>query len=200
MRKKILIDLNGIVFEPVETKFSDVANAEFGRTKAAALNIAYRYGIGRGILKNDIAGVLNKCTQNPTLRPGVIEALEKIAALPGVSIEFYGQLAFPEQAAALEAKYRAIAPAMNGNARYNIHSPFESNRGYLFHTTGKDEMAMNYILGTQEKDMSWPTKWRIIPVLIQGMSAENDALARICGGKRTFGNMGAFADFLAHRR
>ena len=127
-------------------------------------------------------------------------ALEKIAAQPEVTIEFYGQLAFPENAKALEAQYRSIAPAMNAAAHYEINSPFVSNRNYLFRSTGRDEASMNFILGTQVNDMTWPAKWRIIPVLIKGASSQESELLNICGGKRTFFNLNAFADYLQHRR
>lgn len=47
MNKKVIIDLNGVVFEPVDRNFSEVARADYGRVKGAALTLAYKYGLGR---------------------------------------------------------------------------------------------------------------------------------------------------------
>ncbi len=199
MKKKVFIDLNGIVFEPIDTKFSEIARQDFGPAKAMAVTMAYKYGIGRGMLKSSIARVLYKCARRPQVRPGALDALEKLAALPNVSIEFCGQIAFPEYAHSLEQEYRAIAPCMNAASHYELVSPFKSKRRYLCCATAKDAYAMNYILGTQVADMSWPAKWRIIPVLINNATKEEGKIKAMCG-KRVFENLNAFQEFLARRR
>ena len=42
MKKKIFIDLNGIVFEPIDTNFSEIARQDFGPAKAMAVTMAYK--------------------------------------------------------------------------------------------------------------------------------------------------------------
>ena len=198
MNKKIIIDLNGVVFEPIDKNFSQVARAKYGRVKGTALTLAYKYGVGRRTLHGGIADVLYSCAQNPTVRDGAIDALDKIAGLPDVTIEFCGQIAFPGQASSLEQQYRAIAPCMDAAARYELISPFKSKRGYLTSTTAADTEVMNYILGTCSRDLDWPARWRIMPILIQGTEAEAN-IHRNCL-PYLFRNLHDFQDFLAHRR
>ena len=69
MKKKIFIDLNGIVFEPIDTNFSEIARQDFGPAKAMAVTMAYKYGIGRGMLKSSIARVLYNCARRPRFAP-----------------------------------------------------------------------------------------------------------------------------------
>lgn len=198
MNKKVIIDLNGVVFEPVDRNFSEVARADYGRAKGAALTLAYKYGLGRRLMATDIADVLYKCAKNPTVRPGAIEALDALSRMPGVTIEFCGQMAFPDQAYKLEQKYRAIAPCMNAAAHYELISPFASKRGYLCSSTAADENAMNFILGTRARDLDWPARWRILPVLIEGCAAEAN-IQRHCH-PRIFRSLHDFQDFLSRRR
>lgn len=198
MNKKIIIDLNGVVFEPIDKNFSQVAQAKYGRVKGTALTLAYKYGIGRRALRSDIAIVLFACAKNPKVRDGAIDAIDKISSMPDVTIEFCGQIAFPGQEYVLEQKYRAIAPCMNAATRYELVSPFASKRGYLCSTTAADESAMNYILGTCASDLSWPARWRIMPILIQGATAESD-IRRHCN-PRMFRNLHDFQDFLSRRK
>ncbi|MDE5615766.1 MAG: hypothetical protein K2I81_02960 [Alphaproteobacteria bacterium] len=198
MKKKLIIDLNGVVFEPVDQNFSEVARADYGRVKGAALTLAYKYGIGRRFMAADIANVLYKCAKNPKVRSGAIEALDAMARMPGVTIEFCGQMAFPGQAYKLEQKYRAIAPCMNVASHYELISPFASKRGYLCSSTAADENVMNYILGTRACDLDWPARWRIIPVLIAGAAAESN-IHHHCN-PRVFTNLHEFKEFLARRR
>lgn len=199
MNKKIIIDLNGVVFEPVDQNFSEVARSQYGRVKGAALTMAYKYGIGRRVLAGSIADVLFVCAQNPKVRAGAIEALDKMAGMPNVTIEFCGQMAFPGQEYVLEQKYRSIAPCMNAAARYELISPFASKRDYLCSTTGENNDSMNYILGTCSRDLDWPARWRIMPVLIRGAAASESKI-RSCCNPRLFRNLHDFQDFLSHRR
>lgn len=198
MNKKIIIDLNGVVFEPIDKNFSQVAHEKYGRVKGTALTFAYKYGLGRRALRGDIANVLFICAQNPKVRDGAIDALDKISGMDNVTIEFCGQMAFPGQAYELEQKYRAMAPCMNAAARYELISPFASKRGYLCSTTAADEGAMNYILGTNSRDLDWPARWRIMPVLIQGANVETN-IQRYCNA-RMFRNLHDFQDFLSRRK
>lgn len=199
MKKKIIIDLNGVVFERVDKNFADVARSQYGRVKGTAVTLAYKYGIGRRALSNDIAQVLYKCASNPTVRNGAMDALDVISKIPDVTIEFCGQVAFPGQAHKLEQKYRAIAPCMNAATHYELVSPFTSMRKYLYSVTGatgKD--VMNFILGTHSRDLDWPARWRIIPVLIHGASVQPD-IHQHCN-PRVFQDLHDFHHFLEYRR
>lgn len=198
MKKKIIIDLNGVVFERIDNKFSDVARDKYGRTMGNVLTLAYKYGIGRRALKNKIADVYNVCARNPKVRDGALDALDSLAGMSDVSLEFCGQVAFPGQAQILEQQYRAIAPCMNAASHYELVSPFSSKRGYLCKSTGADEEVMNFILGTHSNDLDWPARWRIIPVLIEDASTQAD-ICRHCN-PRIFRNLHDFQDYLLRRR
>ncbi len=199
MNKKVIIDLNGVVFEHIDRNFGAVARARYGRVRGAALTLAYKYGIARGAARRAIETVSYQCAKNPKVRDGALSALESLSRMPDVTLEFCGQVAFPGQEYILEKKYRAIAPCMNSVTHYELISPFESKREYLCRSTGADENSLNYILGTRSDDLDWPAKWRITPVLICGASAQGVSIYNKCN-PRVFKNLHDFQDFLAHRR
>jgi len=199
MNKKVIIDLNGVVFEPIDRDFSAMARARYGRVRGAAVTFAYKYGIGRGAARDAIETILYQSAKNPKVRDGALSALEAISKLPDVTMEFCGQVAFPGQEYMLEKKYRAIAPCMNMATHYELISPFESKRSYLLRSTKADENSLNYILGTRADDLDWPAKWRIMPVLIRGASDRGASICNKCN-PRVFKSLHDFQDFLSHRR
>ena len=69
MNKKVIIDLNGVVFEPVDRNFSEVARADYGRVKGAALTLAYKYGLGRRLM-----AILPTCCTNARKIPRFVPA------------------------------------------------------------------------------------------------------------------------------
>jgi len=199
MNKKVIIDLNGVVFEHIDRDFAAAARARYGRVRGGMLTLAYKYGIDRGPVRKAIEKVVYQCAKNPKVRNGALDALESLVRMPGVTLEFCGQVAFPGQEYILEKKYRAIAPCMNAAAHYELISPFASKREYLCRSTGADENCLNYILGTRSEDLDWPAKWRITPVLICGASAEGTAIYNKCT-PRVFRSLYDFQDFLSRRR
>jgi len=199
MKKKIIIDLNGVVFEHIDRNFGAQARALYGCVRGGMLTLAYKYGIGRGPARGAIEKIFYQCAKNPTVRDGALDALESLAQMPDVTLEFCGQVAFPGQEHILEKKYRAIAPCMNVAPHYELMSPFVSKHAYLCRTTGADENSLNYILGTRSEDLSWPAKWRITPVLICGTSAEGASIYNKCH-PRIFKSLHDFQDFMSHHR
>lgn len=199
MNKKVIIDLNGVVFEPVDRNFTKIARSKYGYVKGSAVALAYKFRIGHGLMQDSVASVLFACAKNPVVRNGALDALEQISRLPDTTIEFCGQVAFPGQHVVLEKKYRAIAPCMDAAAHYELVSPYLSKRGYLHDSTAADKDTMNYIVGTHSDDLNWPARWRIVPILIDGSAENVAAIHRNCV-PRCFETLTAFKDYLARRR
>ncbi|MBD5400323.1 hypothetical protein HDR61_01070 [bacterium] len=194
MNKKIIIDLDGVIFEPVRESFSRVARSEYGNIKAVAVIAAYKYGIGRVALRGEVANVLHKCAIGARVRPGAMDALKELGNLSWVTVEFCSQVAFPENAKDLELHYRSIAPAMNV-AHYELISPFESKRDYLYKSTGMDRHTLNYVIDSQVSNIKWPARWRTTPILLNA-SAHDASMARALCGARSFQDLNAFKEFL----
>ena len=190
MKRKVIIDLDGIIFESIRESFARVAWSEYGRVKAGAIIIAYNLGIGCRGLRDEISNVLNKCAMSARPYSGAIDALGEIVRMPGVTVEFCSQVAFTENAAALERYYRGIAPAMNDVAHYELISPFESKKDYLYKSTGAEKDGLNYVLdGPGGGKIKWPARWRTTPVLINTLDCDVHHV-------RSFPNLAMFKDFL----
>lgn len=199
MKKKIIIDLDGIVFEPIDASFKKTAIAEYGRTQGHLITLAYKHGLGRHILGDKIENILFKCASNPQIRPEAIEALAALADMKDVSIEFCTQIASPRHALQLQQQYSEIAPCM-ATARYEFISPFESKRGYIKTSTAADKDTSNYILDTCARYLQWPAKWRITPVLVSTDQSTIAATQREACTAKIFANLACFTNYLANKR
>ncbi len=200
MNKKIIIDLSGVVFEPIDDTFTQTAIAEYGKIKGRILSIAYKYGIGKRSLGAQIENVFYKCASRPQVREGALEALQQITEMPDVSVEFCAKIASPKYAARLEQQYRAIAPCMNAATHYALISPNESKRDYIVKSTAADQEAMNYVLASNARHLGWPARWRISPVLVSTSKSELAAASRTAATARIFRNLGMFHEFLVHKK
>lgn len=199
MKRKVIIDLNGVIFRPVEEQFGKIARRDYGPVRGAMVYAAYKYGIGRRHMSEEVSRVLYRCVCEAKLREGVLDALDKIVEMPHVSVEFCSQIAFPWQKKALEGRLRALAPCMNAATHYELISPYESKRDYLYNTTGADKNSINYVVDDKAHDFNWPSRWRSCPVLIYASSREKNA-TRGRYSTRDFHDLKMFADFLDHQR
>jgi len=197
INKKIIIDLNGVIFEPIDAKFKEIAQAKYGRARGAAINMAYKYGVGRKFVMPEIETVFGECAQNPRVRDGALDALDAIVDVPGVKLEMCSNIAFPGQAKRLESQYRAMSPAM-ASAHYELISPFKSKRGYICDSTYQMPNAMNFLVDSNAKHLDWPSRWRIVPVLISNDIAAGNA-ARNQYGARVFDTLRDFHEYLMRR-
>lgn len=199
MKKKIIIDLDGIVFEPIMPAQTAQIKSVYGPVYGGAMAAAYRRGVGKKFIAGKIGPVLYDVAAAAKPLPWAVHALTQLSKMPDTEIEFCSQMILPADAVMLAEQYRAIAPAMAG-AKYSFISPFESRMPYLGKTTGtgaKD--TMNYIVVTDEKYLKWPARWRITPVLINpSMVAQMRAHSEY--GARGFANLAAFADFMQNYR
>ena len=200
MKKKIIIDLDGVVFEPIDAAFSRRAIEKYGPVRGYAVTSAYKYKIGTSLFGRQVAETLHECASNPTVRNDAIAALEKLVKIPNISVEFCSALAFPEYAATLENKYRAISPAMNAVEKYNLISPFESKRAAIVAATRPDnDISQSYVVEPDLEHLRWPARWSVVPVLIAPLNLAQYAVARNEYGARPFDSLGAFAKYMSRR-
>jgi len=198
MKSKVIIDLDGVIFKPVGNNFAKAARAEYGNVVGTGVALAYKYCIGGKMFGEKIAKVLYDCACATKPRPGTIAALDEIVKLPDVTVEFCSKIAFPQYARRLERHYRTVAPCMDAVAHYELISPFESKRNYLYKSTGMDNETLNYVLDSQAHDIRWPTRWRTTQVMVYA-SARDVAAARMVSVPRVFNTLSEFKDFLAYK-
>lgn len=198
MKKKIIIELNGVIFEPFDQHFRQIAVREYGRLTGNIVNLAYKYGIGRRLLANKVENVFFQCASKPRPRKEALVALDKISQLPDVSVEFCTQIPGKQHSVRLEQAYRAIAPCMD-NGDYNLVGSAKSKRGYITRTTANNKDTMNYVLDSDVRHLNWPARWRIIPIFV-GANRRDQAIAARTSTARQFDNMAMVFDFLEHRR
>ncbi len=200
MKKKIIIDPDGIIFEPIDTSFKQTAIAEYGPAKGHMIALAYKYGLGRRLFGSMVENVLYKCASRPQIRPEELQALSEISQMPDVSIEFCSKIAAPQHADKLVEQYREIAPCMNAVSHYELISPFKSKHAYIVKSTAADKTTSNYVLDTRARYLQWPAKWRITPVLVGGNKNEIAATQREAVTARIFPSLVLFKEFLQHNK
>lgn len=188
MKKKIIIELNGVIFTPFEQSFKQVAIDEYGKWTGNLVNFVYKHGIGHHLMANKVQKVFLKCASAPQPRQEALAALDKITRMPGVCVEFCTQNPYEQHSDALIQKYRTIAPCLDTD-NYNIAKSNQSKRNYIIKTTGQDKYTMNYILDTDARHLDWPARWRIIPIFVGGNNSGQALTAR------TFDNMSMVLEF-----
>lgn len=199
MANKIIIDLDGIVFEPIEKAFAQQAREKFGPVKGGAMVMAYKYGPGRSFFYDDMLETFHGCAMNPKINSVAMDAISKLVHLPDTVVEVCSRLAYPGYAAVVEDNYRAIAPCMDKIREYRLVSPFASIRGHICKMTevgrdySKDMHVRPYVVSAKINDLFWPARWRIMPVLI-GQEKKNDKGNDVFTGK-VFPGLDTFAEY-----
>ena len=199
MKKKIIIDLAGVVLQPIVPAQTAAIRAAYGPIRGDVMAAAYRRGVGEKLIGNKIGPILYDVAAAARPIPGAIDAVAQLVQMPDTEIEFCSQLVLPADAEILANQYRAISPAMAA-AKYSLISPFASRDAHLHETTaaaGAD--TMNYIVASDVQFLKWPAKWRISPVLIDP-SMRVQMRAHFEYGARGFANLAAFADFMQKYR
>lgn len=193
MKKKIIIELNGVIFEPVEQSFKQVAINEYGKITGNLVTFIYKHGIGHHLMADKVQNVFLKCASKPQPRQEALAALEQIVNLPEVCVEFCTQNPYEQHSDALIKTYRTIAPCLD-TENYNIAKSNQSKHNYIAETTGQDKNTMNYILDADVRHLNWPARWRIIPIYVGDNSRSNMTNLRTPTA-RTFDNMLMVLDF-----
>lgn len=196
--KKIIINLDGVIFEPIDSRFARTAINEYGKIQGRIVTLAYKYGIGRRFLGDKVENVFYKCASRPCVRHGAIEALTHLTQIPDISIEFCTDIASKKYAASLEQQYRTIDPCMN-TGRYALITPGQSRRAYIAKSCRDENTSFSYVLESRARNLDWSAKSAINPILVcadrgEVMAARNTSTARV------FDNLPNFLDFLSHRR
>ncbi|MDE6478549.1 MAG: hypothetical protein K2L94_04880 [Alphaproteobacteria bacterium] len=167
MKTKIILDLDGIVFAPINDAVSVRARQVYG-PRAMLTNICKKLNIRRAHVTNKLADITYDCATSATFMPGAQQALAALVNTPGFSVEVCSAIAYPGQAQKLEQFYRALSPEMNKIEKYHLISPLESKAPVYSEIFARcdEDFGRIFALDTVVQNLRRPYFLRMNPVLI----------------------------------
>ncbi len=199
MKKEIILDLHGVVFDSISRKVAQTVYKKYGALESAKIATAYAFKKNRDYVGARLGPVIYECERHATVRPGALNALADIMRMPNTTVHICSCGAFPEYVDKMEDFYRNLAPVFADVAHYELLSPYDSKSGYITNVHDNAKNAQVYVVDDTPRNLETAYVLRLEPVLISG----NGNKWRIASEEfhaHTFENLAEFRNFLEWQR
>jgi len=199
MKKEIILDLHGVVFESINQMVAKAAFKKYGAWETAKIGMAYALKNKRDYVSARLGPILYECVRNAAVRPGALNALRDIMHMPNTNVRICSCGAFPEYADKIESFYRNFTPGLADIAHYELLTPYDSKSGYIAQVHAQNPKEAIYVVDDSPFNLETAYILRLEPVLISG-NGNKWRIAREEFGAHTFENLAEFRNFLQRQR
>ena len=127
---RIVLDLDGVVFEPIKELVIKAAFKKYGHLRGSAMLVKYGIDAYRAEIVDKLSDIIGECRENAKFLPGAEGAIEYLTSRGDCSVYVCSTMPFESNGAELEKFYRARAKCMNKIEKYGL--------------LGRDESKVNF--------------------------------------------------------
>lgn len=196
MKKNVIIDLHGVVFEPIDDMVMRATIKKYGYLKTAALLAAAKMGVASQYVEKNMATLVADCAMQAKPKEGAFEALERIMDIPDIDVYVCSTSCFPSMAPKMENYYRSLASPLAAVKHYELLQPMGSKERFAYDIIRANRSGITYVVDNKLHNLRAAYSTRQWPVLVAGRGDDcKRARDQFCA--RQFNNLVEFADFLA---
>lgn len=199
MKRVIILDLYGVVFQPINGMVARTAFQRFGYAKGAALGACYKAKKAKNFVAANLSDIVYECVQQAQVKPGALNALNILTDMPETTVRVCSRIAFPGNEKRLESFYRNFSPCLDAVAHYELVSPFGSKRSYISNVNSVSANDSIYVVDDTPRNLEMAHMLRLNPVLVSENLVDWPR-ARTQYGARTFANLVEFAKFMMRQK
>ncbi len=190
---KIILDLDGVVFEPIKELVIKAAFKKYGYFRASAMLVKFCSHAYRSEIIYKMSDLIRECRENAKFLPGADTAIEYLVGLHDCSVNVCSTMPFESDAVELEKFYRSRAKCMNKIERYELLGL--DNPKINFYRGAKPVFDHMYVLDDSMHNIRSAYMVNASPVFI---SANRGAIkrARQKYAAMNFASLAEFADFI----
>ena len=200
MKSTVILDTDGVIFEPIKGKIKDAAIKKYGRIKGLVLVACYNLGVAKQFVADKMADVVYDCAAQAKPMPGALDALKELIEMPGVRVHVCTNVVYPGWRTRLSQEYRAKYEEMQGIKKFKMLSPSETKREYLNYATDQAHASNRrvFVVDSKPENLALVNSRRVNPVLISTDAKDISCAARgACAA--SFTSLGFFKAYMAQR-
>jgi len=118
---KIILDLDGVVFEPIKELVIHAAIKKYGVLRAAGMFARYCLDEYRAEILDKIAPLIRDCRERAKFLPGAEGAIEYLTGRGDCTVDVCSTMPFDSDVAELEKFYRSRAACMDKIGKYSLN-------------------------------------------------------------------------------
>lgn len=199
MKKEIILDLHGVVFESINQLVVQTALKKYGLFETLKIGASYALKTNRDYVSARLGPVVYECVRRAAIRPGALHALHDINRMPDINVRVCSCGAFPEYANKIENFYRNLAPVLADVKHYELLSPYDSKVRYVTDIFTGARGRPVYVVDDMLHNLEIAAILRINPVLISDNWLQW-RVARDEFGAYTFYDLFEFRNFLTRQK
>ncbi len=190
---KIILDLDGVVFEPIKELVIKTGFKKYGYFRASAMLVKFCAEAYRAEILDEISDLIRECRENAKFLPGAEAAIDYLTSRGDCSVDVCSTMPFESDTVGLEKFYRSRAACMNKINRYELLGLDKPKIN--FYRMAKPVFDHMYVLDDSLHNIRSAYMINASPVFI---SANKGAVKQACQkyAAMNFESLAAFADYM----